>query len=162
MSVDDPFGHRSPGPATPAAPPADEPTIIDGPDVGDANVAAPDFVDADFVDADLEDSGLGDADLEDSELGDAELDDAEGNRAPGARAAAVAEFVATSFADHPDAIEIETRERGRDVSISIHADRGDIGRLIGRRGRVINAMRQVARAAGSVDGERVQLDIAED
>ncbi len=83
------------------------------------------------------------------------------NSVPGGRAVAVAEFVATSFVDTPDAIEIEVRERGSDIMLSLHADRGDVGRLIGRRGRVINALRQVVRAAGSVDGERVSIDIAE-
>ncbi len=86
-----------------------------------------------------------------------------GNSSRGQRAAAVVEYIATSFADNPDAIDVETTERGRnDVMIYLHADRGDAGRLIGRRGRVINAIRQVARAAGSLDGERVQLDLAEE
>jgi len=86
----------------------------------------------------------------------------EGNRIAGGRASAVVEYVATTLADNPDAVDVEVRERRRnEVELWIHADRGDVGRLIGRRGRVINALRQVARAAGSVDGERVQLDIAE-
>lgn len=142
MSVDDPFGQRSPAPAR-----VPDDSVINSPR-GDS--PDPDHAHRDDVD--------GSDDLEEADA----ADDFDGNRAPGARAAAVAEYVATSFADHPDAIEIETRERGRDIAISIHADRGDVGRLIGRRGRVINAIRQVARAAGSIDGERVQLDIAED
>ena len=160
MSVDDPFGQR--GPTAPAAP-APQRDEADAPDPDD---------DFDDTDDDTDDETDDESDNDDNVHVDNvhvdnedvdNVDDADdANRAPGARAAAVAEFVATSFADHPDAIEIETRERGRDVSISIHADRGDVGRLIGRRGRVINAIRQVARAAGSIDGERVQLDIAED
>jgi predicted RNA-binding protein YlqC (UPF0109 family) len=94
---------------------------------------------------------------------DDDLDDHDGNSTRGQRAAAVVEYIATSFADNPDAIDVETSDRGRnDVMIYLHADRRDAGRLIGRRGRVINAIRQVARAAGSLDGERVQLDLAEE
>jgi predicted RNA-binding protein YlqC (UPF0109 family) len=138
-NVADPFGQHSPTPATPAPAAADD----------------ADFDDDDFDDDDDEAGDDRDAAVEDD-------DDLEANVVRGARAAAVAEYVATAFADNPDAVEIETRERGHnDVSIYIHADRGDVGRLIGRRGRVINAIRQVARAAGAVDGERVQLDIAE-
>jgi predicted RNA-binding protein YlqC (UPF0109 family) len=144
VSVDDPFGQRSPAPAR-----LSDDSVLDAARGGSPDADLDDRDDADDID-----------DVDD--VDDVDADDFDGNRAPGARAAAVAEYVATSFADHPDAIEIETRERGRDVAISIHADRGDVGRLIGRRGRVINAIRQVARAAGSIDGERVQLDIAED
>jgi hypothetical protein len=86
----------------------------------------------------------------------------EGNRIAGGRAASVVEYVSLALADTPDAIDVEVRERRpNEVELWIHADRADVGRLIGRRGRVINALRQVARAAGSLDGERVQLDIAE-
>lgn len=131
MSVVDPFGQHTPT-STPAPPSAETP-VAPTPDI------------------------------EAAEIEEIEETDAQANRVGGARAAAVVEYVATAFADNPDAIEIETRQRGHgdDVSIYIHADRGDVGRLIGRRGRVINAMRQAARAAGAIDGERVQLDIAE-
>ncbi len=100
---------------------------------------------------------------DDFEPGDVATTDPTANRVAGVRAVAVVQYVATAFADNPDAVEVEARERsnGSDVSLQIHADRNDVGRLIGRRGRVINAMRQVARAAGAIDGERIQLDIAE-
>jgi uncharacterized protein len=141
-TVDDPFGARSP-----AAPAASAPPVADVDD---------DF-DDDFVDEIDEDED------DDDEDEDVEVVEDVGNRARGQRAAAVVEYIATSFADNPDAIDVETTERGRnDVMIYLHADRGDAGRLIGRRGRVINAIRQVARAAGSLDGERVQLDLAEE
>lgn len=140
-NVADPFGQHAP-----AAPAAPAPAAAVEDDVDDVD-------DADF-------DGAQDDDFDDAEDAD---DEVHGNSVRGARAAAVVEFVATSFADNPDAIDVEVRERGRnDVMIYLHADRGDAGRLIGRRGRVINAIRQVARAAGSIDGERVQLDLSEE
>lgn len=131
MSVDDPFGQHAPTRPTPPAVARD-----------DVEIASDDAFDDDEAAAD---------------------EARDPNLVGGARAAAVIEYVATTLADNPDAIEVESRSRGRgnDVALYLHADRGDVGRLIGRRGRVINALRQVARAAGSVDGERVQLDIAE-
>ena len=43
----------------------------------------------------------------------------------------------------------------------MHANPDDMGRLIGRRGRVIQALRQLVRAAGSADGVKANVDIAE-
>jgi predicted RNA-binding protein YlqC (UPF0109 family) len=87
---------------------------------------------------------------------------AEGNRIVGARAVAVAEHVTRHLADDPDAIEIEVEERrGGEVALLVHANPDDMGRLIGRRGRVIQALRQLVRAAGSADGVKANVDIAE-
>lgn len=86
----------------------------------------------------------------------------EGNRVLGARARAVVEHVARSIADEPDAIELDVEERGHDeVMILIHADPDDMGRLIGKRGRVIQSLRQVTRAAAASEGVRAGVDIVE-
>ena len=87
---------------------------------------------------------------------------AEGNRIVGARARAVVEHVTRNLADDPDAIEVEVEERrGGEVLLLVHANPDDMGRLIGRRGRVIQALRQLVRAAGSADGVKANVDIAE-
>ena len=87
---------------------------------------------------------------------------AEGNRIVGARARAVVEHVTRNLADDPDAIEVEVEERrAGEVSLLVHANPDDMGRLIGRRGRVIQALRQLVRAAGSADGVKANVDIAE-
>ena len=85
----------------------------------------------------------------------------EGNRIVGARAVAVAEHVTRHLAEYPDAIEIEVQERRDEVALMVHADQGDMGRLIGRRGRVIQALRQLVRAAGTADGVKANIDIVE-
>jgi hypothetical protein len=86
---------------------------------------------------------------------------AEGNRITGARARAVVEHVARSLADDPDAIEVDLSERRGEVMLLVHANPDDMGRLIGRRGRVIQALRQVARAAGAAEGVKATVDVAE-
>jgi predicted RNA-binding protein YlqC (UPF0109 family) len=86
---------------------------------------------------------------------------AEGNRITGARAVAVAEYVTRSLADDPDSIEVDVEERGDEVALMIHADPSDMGRLIGKRGRVIQALRQLVRAAGTADGVKANVDIVE-
>jgi uncharacterized protein len=86
---------------------------------------------------------------------------AEGNRIVGARARAVVEHCARALADDPDAIDVDLEERRGEVTLLVHANPDDMGRLIGRRGRVIQAMRQVTRAAGAAEGIRATVDVAE-
>jgi predicted RNA-binding protein YlqC (UPF0109 family) len=107
-----------------------------------------DELDNDFDDDDFDD--------DDDEIG------AEGNRIVGARAVAVAEHVTRHLAEDPDAIEVTVEERRNgDVALLVHANPDDMGRLIGRRGRVIQALRQLVRAAGSADGVKASVDIEE-
>jgi predicted RNA-binding protein YlqC (UPF0109 family) len=100
------------------------------------------------------DEGL-DLDEFDDEFG------AEGNRVDTARARAVTEFLARELVEDVDAIEVTTSEARGETTLLIHASPQDLGRLIGRRGRVIQAVRQVARAAGAADGARVNVEVAE-
>lgn len=110
-----------------------------------------DLVDDDFEEDDFED----DDDFEEDEIG------AEGNRVKGARAKTVIELVARQLVDDPDGVFVDTTERSDNVAILIHTSPGDLGRIIGKRGRVIQALRQVGRAAGATEGVRVTVEVAE-
>ena len=79
----------------------------------------------------------------------------------GLPAKAVVEHVTRAIADEPDAVEVELVERRGEVSLLVHADPSDMGRLIGKRGRVIQALRQVSRAAGAAEGIKVSVDVIE-
>ena len=85
----------------------------------------------------------------------------EGNQISGARAQAVIELVARQLVDDPDGVFVDANERRDNVSILIHTSPGDLGRIIGKRGRVIQALRQVGRAAGATEGVRVTVEVAE-
>ena len=85
----------------------------------------------------------------------------EGNRILGARARAVVEHVTRNVAEEPDAVEIDVTERRDDVQLLVHASPGDMGRLIGKRGRVIQALPQVVRAAGAAEGIKANVDVVE-
>ena len=85
----------------------------------------------------------------------------EGNRVTGARAKTVVELVARQLVDDPDGVFVDSTERSDNVSILIHTSPGDLGRIIGKRGRVIQALRQVGRAAGATEGVRVTVEVAE-
>lgn len=90
-------------------------------------------------------------------------DDAPVEMVSATHATAVVEVLARALSEEPDAISVEQGfDRARDaVTLSIQCAPDDTGRLIGRRGRVIQAVRQLARAAGSKDGTRVMVDVAE-
>jgi predicted RNA-binding protein YlqC (UPF0109 family) len=96
---------------------------------------------------------------------DADVEDEiapEGNRITGGRTRAVVEHIARSLVDDPDAVDIAVEERrSGDVTVIVHAGPGDVGRLIGKRGRVIQAIRQVARAAAASEGVRASVDVAD-
>ena len=85
----------------------------------------------------------------------------EGDLVNGARAQAVIELVARQLVDDPDGVFVDANERRDAVTLLIHASPGDMGRIIGKRGRVIQALRQVGRAAGSTEGARITVDVAE-
>jgi len=72
---------------------------------------------------------------------------------------AVAEHVVRSIVEDADAVEVEVSEQRGEVMLLVHAAPDDMGRLIGRRGRVIQAIRQVVRAAGSSEGVRAGIDV---
>jgi uncharacterized protein len=97
----------------------------------------------------------------DDEDGDEDFDDNEGNRVVGASARAVLTFVAKSIVEDPDAVVVEVDERGRSVTLRVHAAPDDLGRLIGRRGRVAQSIRALVRAAGARDGVDASVDIVD-
>jgi uncharacterized protein len=111
----------------------------------------------DEVDDDFED----DDDFEEDDDFDDDDVAPEGNRVVGARARAAVEHIARNLVDDPDGIFVDANERGDSVTLLVHASPGDLGRIIGKRGRVIQAVRQVARAAGATENVRVSVDVAE-
>lgn len=90
-----------------------------------------------------------------------EADDV-GNRVEGGRARGVLDYLARSLADEPDAVVLETDDSGRTTRFRIHVAPGDMGRMIGRRGRVAQAIRTLVRVAGSRDGTDTNVDFVDD
>ena len=114
--------------------------------------------DLDLVDEDEDDDDIEveeDDDLDDEEVG------AEGNRLVGGLPKGVLEYLARNIVDDPDAVFVETSEGRGEVELRLHVAPGDMGKVIGRRGRVAQALRQVVAAAGSREGVRASLDIVD-
>jgi predicted RNA-binding protein YlqC (UPF0109 family) len=102
-----------------------------------------------------------DAEYED-EFDDEGEDDNAGNRIDGGTARAVLGYIVENIVDEPEAIVIEDEERRNGVMLRVHVAPDDLGRVIGRRGRVAQSIRAVVRAAGAKDGVETSVDIADD
>ena len=83
------------------------------------------------------------------------------NRVVGAVPKAVLEYVARNIVDEPEAVEVDTEERRNGVMLSLHVAPDDMGKVIGRRGRVAQAIRTVVRAAGAKEGVEASVDIVD-
>ncbi len=101
-----------------------------------------------------------------SETPDAGPDEA-GGAAPADRsgapiAAAVLSHIVTSIVDDPDAVRVDTsNDRGR-VRVDVRVGPGDLGRVIGRRGRTAQSIRAVVRAAATRDDTDVDIEFLDD
>jgi len=71
------------------------------------------------------------------------------------------EYIAKSLVDDPTQVEVEQLRRGAQVMISLRVAKEDMGRIIGKSGRVAGAMRTLLRVAAAQDGKRASLDIVE-
>lgn len=81
--------------------------------------------------------------------------------AGGGAAGAVLEFVAKSIVDDPDAVRIETETERRGLTLRLHVAPDDMGKVIGRRGRVAQSIRTLVRATGAREGTEVNVDIVD-
>ena len=69
------------------------------------------------------------------------------------------EYIVKGLVDHPDEVTVtETRQAGN-VSLQLHVSPEDMGRVIGKGGKVANALRALLRAMAAKDSTRVTLDI---
>ena len=69
------------------------------------------------------------------------------------------EFLVKALVEDPDAVEIEELEEDGDLVYEISVADGDLGRVIGKGGRVANAIRTIAKAAAVRLDRRVIVDI---
>ena len=69
------------------------------------------------------------------------------------------EFIAKALVDQPNEVLVTEIEGGSSAILELHVAQEDMGRVIGRSGRVANAMRTLLRAQATKNGKRVTLEI---
>jgi predicted RNA-binding protein YlqC (UPF0109 family) len=70
-------------------------------------------------------------------------------------------WIARHLVDDPDAVSVETVETDESTTYRLRVAPDDVGKVIGRQGRLARALRAVVRAGGGRGGRRVLLEIVE-
>ena len=71
------------------------------------------------------------------------------------------EYIALSLVDDPSQVVVSQYRAGGRENLELHVAREDMGRVIGKGGRVANAMRVLLRVAAAREGKQANLDVAE-
>jgi predicted RNA-binding protein YlqC (UPF0109 family) len=70
--------------------------------------------------------------------------------------------LARRLVDEPDAVRVEeVEEEDGTLLLRLHVGEGDVGKVIGRQGRIARALRTIVRAGGVEAGRRLQLEIVD-
>ena len=71
------------------------------------------------------------------------------------------EYLAKALVDQPDAVRVESFEEDDALVLELRVADDDTGKVIGRSGRTVNAIRTVMRACGTKHGRRVLVDVVD-
>ncbi len=71
----------------------------------------------------------------------------------------VVEIIAKALVDHPEDVVVDEKQEDRMTLIELHVASDDMGKVIGKQGRIAKAIRTVAKAAGTRENKKVKVDI---
>jgi uncharacterized protein len=74
---------------------------------------------------------------------------------------ALTEYIAKSLVDKPEEVGVDEIRHGSHVTLELSVAKDDMGRVIGKGGRVANAIRTLLRVAAEREGSQVTLDVVE-
>ena len=69
------------------------------------------------------------------------------------------EVIAKALVENPDEVVVTQKEEGKNISVELHVAPSDMGKVIGKQGRIAKAIRSVVKAASSKDNKRVDVEI---
>jgi predicted RNA-binding protein YlqC (UPF0109 family) len=70
-------------------------------------------------------------------------------------------YLAQRLVDEPEAVRVEEEERDDTIVLRLHVAKDDVGKVIGRQGRIARALRAIVRAGGARERRRLILEIAD-
>lgn len=91
---------------------------------------------------------------------DSEMDD-DHNEGPAPTATAVLDHLVRSIVDHPDEVRVDVTEGRQRTRLEVSVAEGDLGRVIGRRGRTAMSIRTLTRAAATRDEVEVDIEFVD-
>ena len=71
----------------------------------------------------------------------------------------IVEVIATSFVDHPESVEVSEKQDGDQLLLELRVAEDDMGKVIGRQGRIAKALRTVVKAAATRENKKVTVEI---
>ena len=69
------------------------------------------------------------------------------------------EVIAKALVDHPEEVTVNEKKEGRTTVLELHVADSDMGKVIGKQGRIVKAIRSVVKAAAAKEDKRVVVDI---
>ncbi len=69
------------------------------------------------------------------------------------------EVIAKALVDNPDAVSVSETENGKETVLELSVDPADMGKVIGKQGRIARAIRSVVKAAASREDKKAVLEI---
>lgn len=69
------------------------------------------------------------------------------------------EVIAKALVDNPDEVIVTEKESGKTLTLELHVAPSDMGKVIGKQGRIAKAIRTVVKAAATEDNRKVDVDI---
>lgn len=69
------------------------------------------------------------------------------------------EVIAKALVENPDEVVVTEKEEGKHITVELHVAASDMGKVIGKQGRIAKAIRSVVKAASSKDNKRVDVEI---
>ena len=69
------------------------------------------------------------------------------------------EVIAKALVDHPEEVTVNEKKEGRTTVLELHVADSDMGKVIGKQGRIAKAIRSVVKAAAAKEDKRVVVDI---
>ena len=75
--------------------------------------------------------------------------------------ASLLRFLARSLVDEPEKVEVSGQETDSRVDLTLRVAQGDMGKVIGRRGRTVKAIRTVMKAASVKENKRVNVEVSD-
>ena len=73
----------------------------------------------------------------------------------------VLEIIAKALVENPDEVSVTEIEDGDFITLELRVADGDMGKVIGKQGRIAKAIRTVVKAAASIENKRVSVDIVQ-
>lgn len=67
--------------------------------------------------------------------------------------------IAKALVDNPEEVVVTEKGEGRNITVELHVAADDMGKVIGKQGRIAKAIRSVVKAASTKDNKRVDVEI---